>query len=365
MHKIHIEVITIGFHNCEELASSLSFINKNQNSFLFTRFNDDRFINYKPQNGFFYTTNEIYKLIDDIFKDSKGFHHLAIAIVDKRLDGTTLGNLFGSMQTNENDRLTGKAIASTYRVYDIIKPIPIKIYYSFELLSFSIRFIVGAGMIHDKEEGCIFHNKINKRDMITTLESGYISLNSLQLINKHLEFEQIQQIQNMLTKLAHMARLSKLDKPSHPHNNNVSPIFISYSHADKEWLKRLQIHIRPFEREGLIYSWDDTKIKPGMNWKEEIKNALNNAKIAILLVSADFLASDFIAENELSPLLLAAEQHGTLILPVILKPCSFSHSELSKFQSLNPPSEPLIKLSEADQEELFVKIINIIKNSND
>lgn len=133
-------------------------------------------------------------------------------------------------------------------------------------------------------------------------------------------------------------------------------VFISYSHADKEWLKRIQIHIKPFEKKGIIDSWDDTKIKAGMRWKHEIINAIETAKVAVLLVSADFLASEFITDNELPLLLQSAEKEGTIILPVIIKPCFFSFSELSHFQSINAPSNALIGMSEHDQEKIFSDI---------
>lgn len=134
-------------------------------------------------------------------------------------------------------------------------------------------------------------------------------------------------------------------------------VFVSYSHKDREWLERLQIHLKLLERDGLIDLWDDTKIRPGDEWREEIGNALDSAKVAVLLISPDFLASDFIAENELPPLLTAAEKDGVLILSLILRPSLFDETEsLSKFQSVNPPSEPLIKLPPGDQEEYLVKL---------
>ncbi len=141
-------------------------------------------------------------------------------------------------------------------------------------------------------------------------------------------------------------------------------VFVSYSHADTAFLERLKIHLRPFEKRGLIDLWSDTKIKTGEKWKEKIEKALEKSAIAILMISADFLASDFIIDNELPPLLKSAEQKGKLILPVILKPCRFTRDEnLSKFQSINDPKIPLSKMDENGKEEIFVQIADYIDDS--
>src|SRR5689334_18953275 len=123
-------------------------------------------------------------------------------------------------------------------------------------------------------------------------------------------------------------------------------IFISYSHTDADWLVRLRVHLKPLERSLDIDIWDDTRIRPGSRWREEIQRIIALSRVAVLLVSADFLASDFIATDELPPLLKAAEEEGAIILPLILSPSRFqSISGLSQFQSVNPPSRPLINLS--------------------
>jgi hypothetical protein len=100
--------------------------------------------------------------------------------------------------------------------------------------------------------------------------------------------------------------------------------FISYSHADREAFDRLQVHLKPLQRAELVEVWADTRIKARDKWKEQITRALDKAAIAVLLISADALASHFIVDNELPPLLAAAEGRGTIILPVILKPESRS-----------------------------------------
>ena len=75
-------------------------------------------------------------------------------------------------------------------------------------------------------------------------------------------------------------------------SNNRTQIFISYAHKDLRHLNRLQIHLTPSTRKNTnIRYWDDTKLTPGSNWQDEIKKAIEAAKVAILLISADFLAS--------------------------------------------------------------------------
>lgn len=134
-------------------------------------------------------------------------------------------------------------------------------------------------------------------------------------------------------------------------------VFISYSHADAEWLARLKVHLKPLEREGVIDLWSDDKIQPGSNWEEEIRKALKEAKVAVLLVSADFLASDFIHTNELPPLLAAAEKEDAVILPVIVSRSSFEENKnLSKYQAVNPPNKPLLGMSRAEQEDVFYNL---------
>jgi uncharacterized protein len=140
-------------------------------------------------------------------------------------------------------------------------------------------------------------------------------------------------------------------------------VFISYSHKDASVLARLKQFLAPLEHEGIINYWDDSQIAPGMLWREEIANALDKAKVAILLISADFIASKFIVENELPPLLSAAERGGTVILPVIVGPSRFSQMEsLSKFQAVNNPEKPLKRLSTVQRDEILLQVANTVVN---
>jgi nucleoside phosphorylase len=139
--------------------------------------------------------------------------------------------------------------------------------------------------------------------------------------------------------------------------------FISYSHKDKKYLDELHVHLAQYVRMEVVDFWDDTKISPGSKWHDEIKKALQLAKVAVILVSADFLASNFIATDELPPLLAAAEQEGAIILPVILRPCAFKDTNLAQFQAVNAPSKPLSNMTRGKREEVWAKVAELIKDT--
>jgi hypothetical protein len=141
-------------------------------------------------------------------------------------------------------------------------------------------------------------------------------------------------------------------------------LFVSYSHSDAKWLKRFQVHLAPLERDSMLDRWDDTRIRTGQNWKDEIRQAIDSAKVAVLLISADFLASDFIAKNELPPLLAAARNEGAIIMPVIVGTCRFAETEsLARFQAVNPPSRPLAELRPAHRERFWVQLTKDIEKA--
>jgi TIR domain len=148
-----------------------------------------------------------------------------------------------------------------------------------------------------------------------------------------------------------------------PSPSTRTKVFISYSHADKEWLERLRRHLKPLERDGRLDCWCDSHIRPGDDWKQEIQNALDTAQVAVLLISADFFASDFIDETELPPLLDAAKAKGVRILPVILSASRFARNPaLARFQAVNPPDRPLNGMPQAEQEKVLDRLAHTIES---
>ncbi len=96
-------------------------------------------------------------------------------------------------------------------------------------------------------------------------------------------------------------------------------IFISYSHKDEIWKDRLVTHLKALHEQGRIDLWDDRRISAGDDWYEEIQSAIAAASIAILMISPDFLASNFIQNEEVPRFLERNAKEGLRIIPIIVK----------------------------------------------
>jgi len=146
-------------------------------------------------------------------------------------------------------------------------------------------------------------------------------------------------------------------------------VFISYSHQDAPWLDRLRVQLKPLLRQlreeqpetaDELLIWEDTQLKAGDKWRQEIEQALAAAKVAVLLVSSHFLESDFIAEDELPPILQAAEQEGQRILWVLLDACNWEATPIQQFDAAIKPLQRLDGLEEDDQGEVLKKLSQLI-----
>jgi TIR domain len=140
-------------------------------------------------------------------------------------------------------------------------------------------------------------------------------------------------------------------------------VFISYSHKDKRWHDNLVMHLKPFLRSGSIVSWSDQQIAQGSEWFKEIQSALANSKVAVLLVSPYFLASDFIHEHELGPLLKEAKQGGVKTLWVPVRDCAYKKTALKDYHAVLDPGTPLAKMMGADRDSAWVTICEKIEKA--
>ena len=140
-------------------------------------------------------------------------------------------------------------------------------------------------------------------------------------------------------------------------------VFISYSHKDSKWKDRLVDMLTPLIHHRVVTVWWDDRIKPGQQWLREIEEALAAARVGLLLVSVNFLASEFIMKNELPALLDRAEAGGLTLMWVLVRRCLYEHTKIMKYQAAHDPRKPWNSLTEAEVDEVLVNICNKIKNA--
>lgn len=121
--------------------------------------------------------------------------------------------------------------------------------------------------------------------------------------------------------------------------------------------------LKPFERNHRISIWDDTKVKPGVRWKKELRKALASSKVAVLLISANYFASDFILEHELNHFFQAAKCGGLKILWVPLSSCAYEQTPIAEYQAVIDPARPLDMLTPAEQNQKLVDICKKIEEA--
>src|SRR4051812_45569826 len=99
-------------------------------------------------------------------------------------------------------------------------------------------------------------------------------------------------------------------------------VFVSYSHEDEAEKNKLLSHLGVL-RSDLIDIWSDDRLGPGVNWGQEVIKSISQAKVAILLITDNFLNSKFILETEVKTFLERREQEGIHVFPVIAKACAW------------------------------------------
>ena len=126
-------------------------------------------------------------------------------------------------------------------------------------------------------------------------------------------------------------------------------LFYSYTHEDEALLNKLNTHLASFRRLGLISTWHDREIRPGSVWEKEIDARLQSARIILLLVSPEFIASDYCYGVEVQEALKRHQAGNAYVIPVILRPCTWEETPLGKLQTLPKGGKPVTTWANRDQ----------------
>ncbi len=133
-------------------------------------------------------------------------------------------------------------------------------------------------------------------------------------------------------------------------------IFFCYAHEDEPLLKKLKAHLTPLRRQGLIATWYDRNISPGSEWEHEIKERLNTAQIILLLISRDFMNSDYCYSKEMTRAIERHEQGEAHVIPIILRPVQWKAAPFGKLQALPTDGKPITGRSWRNLDEALYDI---------
>jgi len=147
-----------------------------------------------------------------------------------------------------------------------------------------------------------------------------------------------------------------------------SGVLIAYSHRDRDLLGELQVHLKPLQKAWMLDLWDDLRVDDGPRGAAELRRAVEATRVAVLLVSPDFVGSAFVAQHALPALLAGQEHPRAAVMCVYLRPALDVFNEtrfvdpitgadrlvrITSFRGLNDPVHPLSALERSDRHEVL------------
>lgn len=136
-------------------------------------------------------------------------------------------------------------------------------------------------------------------------------------------------------------------------------VFFSYSHQDEEFRNRLEVHLAPLKRQGIISTWHDRRVDAGGEILNEIDRYLEEADVILLLVSPDFIASDYCYNVEMARAMERHEAKTAHVIPVILRPCDWEGMLFGKLLATPNDGKPIVKFPNED--EGFLQVTQAIR----
>ena len=136
-------------------------------------------------------------------------------------------------------------------------------------------------------------------------------------------------------------------------------LFISYAHKDEAYKDDLKAHLSGLLRSGTIQEWNDRKLLPGQSWDATIKRHLEESQIVLFLVSASFMASDYIHDVEIKRAMARHEKGEVVVIPIIVRPCLWQGLPMQKLQGLPTDARPISTWENED--EAYLNVVMGIK----
>jgi TIR domain len=158
-----------------------------------------------------------------------------------------------------------------------------------------------------------------------------------------------------MKRVAHLIKSS----PTIPMSQPAVEIFFSYAHKDEALRDRFATHLGLLSRQGVIKAWHDRNINAGEEWGKAIDRYLESADIILLLISSDFLASDYCYGIELQRALERHDRNEARVIPIIFRPVDWQNSPFGQLSVLPTDGKPITSWS--DQDEAFTNVIRELR----
>lgn len=137
-------------------------------------------------------------------------------------------------------------------------------------------------------------------------------------------------------------------------------VFISYSHKDEEYRTRLEVHLAMLKRQCVIELWHDRCIEAGQELHDKIDSHLATDDIILLLISPDFLASNYCYEKEMTRAIQRHQLGTARVIPVILRPCDWQHPPIDRLMAVPADGRPISRFTDPD--EPFLEVTRAIRD---
>ena len=140
--------------------------------------------------------------------------------------------------------------------------------------------------------------------------------------------------------------------------------FVAYSKADSSAVKRLVVHLKGLEYEGLIETWHDRQIAPGDEWDSKIRAEISAADVIIFCVSADLLATDYVQRVEIPKAIARQEQGKATVIPVIFKNCAWQGHALGKLQAIPAKGGTVQEyIRNGDPDDIWTEVASAVRDA--
>ena len=144
-------------------------------------------------------------------------------------------------------------------------------------------------------------------------------------------------------------------------NEKGISVFISYSHKDERYRESLEAHMSILSRQGKVSTWHDRRINPGQEWENQIDEHIKKSDLILLLISSDFIASEYCFSKELSIAIENHEAQKSVVIPVIVRPSEWSDAPFSKLQGV--PKDARAVTTWENEDEAWLDVVKGIKKA--